>query len=328
MATDKETTLNTLRTKVFNESTNNEGRNRFALFSQPPAGVWGDGDYRMGKTKNIGNDGKVKTAPRGIYGGITKSGKIESSYLSKTAYITIGDKYIDPASIERQYQNSRKKKFPHENNFKPADGSKTDPCKPVFKHMADFHEEKKNYRDANGKVISKPKNITTNPGKEGHGATTVGHLFSKTLPHLPDPYDQMRVKQAKEREENKKKLQEAPFRSVSHGGTNFTSYKKQFGKDDQCIKPGPLKEYVNKGIKVHEAPFRPANPSKMGYNKTISKFPEYKEDPIRQAVRKQEDPSKKEAFRPNNTAFNIRPSPSVSLNRANLRNEMTRISAM
>jgi len=325
MATEKESTLTALRTKVFNESINNEGRNRFALFSQPPAGVWGDGDYRMGKTKNVGPDGKVKTAPRGIYGGITKSGKIESSYLSRTGYVSIGDKYIDPASIERQYQNSRKKKFPHENDFKPADGTKSDPCKPIFPHMADFHEEKKNYRGPDGKVVSKPKNITTNPGKEGHGMSTVGHLFSKTTPHLPDPYDQMRVVLAKEREEHKKKLQEAPFRSTSYGGNNFSTIKQQFGKDGQCLQPGPLKEVVNKS-KMHEAPFRPANPSKKGYNKTISKFPEYKEDPIRQAVRKIEDPgNKKEAFRPNNTAFNVRPSPSISLNRANLRNEMTRI---
>jgi len=325
MATDKETTLTALRTKVFNDSVNNEGRNRFALFSVPPAGVWGDGDYRMGKTKNVNADGKIKTAPRGIYGGITKSGKIESSYLSRTGYVTIGDPYIDPASIERQYQNSRKKKFPHENDFRPADGTKSDPCKPIFKHMADFHEEVKNYKGENGKVVTKPKNITTNPGKAGHGMQTVGHLFSKTTPHMADPYDQMRVVLAKEREEHKKKLQEAPFRSVSHGGSNFSTVKQQFGKDAQCLKPGPLKEVVNKG-KMHDAPFRPANPSKQGYNKTISKFPEYKEDPIRQAVRKVEDPSmKKDAFRPNNTAFNVRPSPSISLNRANLRNEMTRI---
>jgi len=37
-----------------------------------------------------------------------------------------GDPYVDPASIERQYQLSRKKKFPHEAPFKPADGPKSE----------------------------------------------------------------------------------------------------------------------------------------------------------------------------------------------------------
>jgi len=328
MATEKSQTLGNLRGKILAESMNNEGRNRFGLFSQPKAGVWGDGDYNFGKTKVVGGDGKVKTAPRGIYGGITKSGKMESSYLSKSGYVTIGDKYIDPASIERQYQNSRKKKFPHESEFKPADGTKSDAMKPVFKHMTDFHEVKKNYRGPDGKVICANKNITTNPGKVGSGDSTVGHLFSKTLQHLPDPYDQMRVVQAKEREEHKKKLQEAPFRSVSHGNNNFATHKQQFGKDAGVLPLGPVKEVVN-NTKLHEAPFKPSNPSKIGYNKTINKFPDYKEDPIRQAVRKFEDPAgKKDAFKPNNTAFNVRPTPSISLNRNNLKNEMVRIGAM
>jgi hypothetical protein len=328
MATDKEQTLNGLRSKVLADSNNNEGRLRFAMFSQPPAGVWGDGDYRVGKTKHTREDGKVLTAPRGIFGGITKSGKVESCYFSKSGYVSIGDPYIDPASIERQYQNSRKKKFPHENDFRPSDGTKSDPMKPVFKHLADHNEVKKNYRGPDGKVISNPRNITSNPSKVGHGDTTVGHLFAKTLPHLADPYDRMRLLKTKEREEHKKKLQEAPFRSVSHGGENFTNSKRQFGKDGQCLKPGPLKAIENKG-KMHEAAFRPANPSKYGYNKTIGKFPEYKEDPIRQAVRKHEDASgKRDPFRPNDTGFNIRPSPSVSLNRGNLKNEMARITSM
>ena len=50
--------------------------------------------------------------------------------------------------------------------------------------------------------------------------------------------------------------------------------------------------------KLHENPFRPSNPAKQGYNKTISKFPEYKPDPIRIAVRQIVDPAnKKDAFR-------------------------------
>jgi hypothetical protein len=32
-------------------------------------------------------------------------------------------------------------------------------------------------------------------------------------------------------------------------------------------------------LMTHDVPFKPSNPSKKGYNKTIAKFPEYKEDP-------------------------------------------------
>ena len=37
-----------------------------------------------------------------------------------------GDKYIDPASIERQYRNAKKKKNAHETEWKPADGVKSE----------------------------------------------------------------------------------------------------------------------------------------------------------------------------------------------------------
>jgi len=40
--------------------------------------------------------------------------------------------------------------------------------------------------------MTKPKNITVNPSKQGHGASTVGHLLGKLPTHLPDPYDRRR----------------------------------------------------------------------------------------------------------------------------------------
>jgi hypothetical protein len=76
--------------------------------------------------KHLGADGRVATLPRQIYGGRCRSGKLNNSFITKTTYISIGDPYIDPASIERQYQLSRKKKFPHEQAFKPVDTCKTE----------------------------------------------------------------------------------------------------------------------------------------------------------------------------------------------------------
>jgi len=193
--------------------------------------------------------------------------------------------------------------------------------------MADFTTTKKNYRGPDGKVVTQPRNIVTNAGKEGHGDSTVGHLLSKGYKHLPDPYERPRELQAKEREEHKKKLQEAPFRNASNGGNQFTTIKQTFGKDAKVLEPAKPRALSPKG-KLHEQAFKPSNPARQGYNKTINKFPEYKADPIKIAVRKFDDPAaKKDPYKPNNTAFIERPTPSVSLNRVNLKNEMTRISA-
>jgi len=327
MATEKTQTLSALRTKILSDTVNNQGTNRFGLFSFPPAGVWGDGDYNFEKSKKLGQDGKPVTKPRGLYSGPGRSGKTESSYFAKAGYTTIGDKYIDPSSMDRQYQLSKKSKNPHENEWKPADGSKTDPFKAIFEHKTELHNVKKNYRGPDGKVIVPPKNITTNPPKVGHGASTVGHLFNKTYPHMAEPFNRQRELEVKEAEADRKKLQEQAFKCNSHGGSTFNKDKNVFGKDDKILPPASSKP---KGAPLmkHEAPFKPSNPSKQGYNKTIAKFPEYKPDPIRMAVRKFEDPSKKkESFKPNDMAYCERPTPSISLNKVNLKNEMSRISA-
>jgi hypothetical protein len=326
MATDKAQTLNNLRTKILNDSLANEGRNKYGLFSYPPAGVSGVANYEFNKTKMLGENGKPKTAPRGVFSGPGRSGKVESSYFAKTAYVTIGDKYVDPASRDRQYNNEKKKKMRHEAEFKPASGTKSDPSKALWNHKPEFIAVEKNYRGPDGKVVIPNRNIVTNPPKFGHGDTTIGHLLSKGYKHQPDPYNRPQELQRKEHEEHRKKLQEAPFRTVSHGNQLFVNTKKTFGKDDKIINPANPQMRATLP-KLHENAFRPSNPAKHGYNKTISKFPEYKPDPIRIAVRQIVDPSaKKDAFRPNSTADYERPTPSISLNKQNLKNEMARIS--
>jgi len=324
MATEKIQTLSKMRETILNDTLQKDGKNRFGLFSCPPAGVWGDGDYNNTKQKKLGPDGRVATAPRKIYTGPSSSGKVASSFFSKTSYTTIGDPYRDQASIERQYQISRKKKFPHEADFKPADGTKSDPFKAIFKHEPEFTNEKKNYRGPDGKVIAGPRNITVVPPKSGHLSTTIGHLFSKPTPHMKDEYSRQRELEYKERQEEKKKLQENPFRSTDHGGRPFSNNKKTFGLEKPLPQPRP--KSVAPPPMISEYPFKPANPAKKGYNKTISKFPEYKPDPMRIVTRKKED-TKKESFKPNNTADYIRPTPSISLNKANLKSELSAISA-
>ncbi len=66
----------------------------------------------------------------------------------------------------------------------------------------------------------------------------------------------------------------------------FFDIKATYGED----RVYPQRKPVPKEIPpmTHEVPFKPANPSKKGYNKTISKFPAYKEDPLKAVIRKKE----------------------------------------
>ena len=79
-------------------------RQRFGLFSIPPAGVGGTGDYELKNSirldwiikhdnieKKVRPDGKVLTEERNIFPGPRRSGKTESTYFSKTGYITISN---------------------------------------------------------------------------------------------------------------------------------------------------------------------------------------------------------------------------------------------
>jgi len=49
------------------------------------------------------------------------------------------------------------------------------------------------------------------------------------------------------------------------------------------------KELYNYEKVKHPEPFRPSNPAKKGYNKTIETFPSYSEDPGRKAMAKSID---------------------------------------
>jgi Domain of unknown function (DUF4586) len=68
--------------------------------------------------------------------------------------------------------------------------------------MNDRVDVKKNYRDAEGAVITAPKNFYTNPPKEGQvGKQT---YFNKFVEHIPDDYNYPKKLATKEMQEAKK----------------------------------------------------------------------------------------------------------------------------
>jgi Domain of unknown function (DUF4586) len=73
---------------------------------------------------------------------------------------------------------------------------------------------------------------------------------------------------------------------------------------------------------THDAAFKPASPSKKGYNKTIAKFPEYKEDPLKAVTRKKEveGAPEEKIWKPTHNKKTI-PMPSVTTMHRNLKSD-------
>ena len=63
----------------------------------------------------------------------------------------------------------------------------------------------------------------------------------------------------------------------------FSTIKETYGEDRMYPPRKPPQN--GKPLITHDAPFKPSSSPKKGYNKTIDKFPPYKEDPLRFAVR-------------------------------------------
>ena len=70
----------------------------------------------------------------------------------------------------------------------------------------------------------------------------------------------------------------------------------------------------------HDKPFKPSNPPKRGYNKSLAPFPMYIEDPLKPVTRKPEDEEEmmKKKFKPSHPAKS-RPTPSITTNLRNIK---------
>lgn len=71
--------------------------------------------------------------------------------------------------------------------FKPAKHVREKYYKAAFEHMNERVDVKKEYRDADGNVITSPKNFYTTGPKEGE----TGKLcyFNKFVEHMPDDFN-------------------------------------------------------------------------------------------------------------------------------------------
>jgi hypothetical protein len=76
----------------------------------------------------------------------------------------------------------------------------------------------------------------------------------------------------------------------------------------------------------HDAPFKPSHPPRKGYNKTLDKFPAYKEDPLKPVLRKKtpEGTEEKGKWKPTHNKKTTC-TPSVTTHYKNLKTEFPSI---
>lgn len=146
---------------------------------------------------------------------------------------------------------------------------------------------------------------------------------------MADPYDHKREILTKEREEHEAKVQEKAFSQMARKKDTFNPIKEVFGTDVPLPKEEekiPSKEHISPHMPLHDKAFKPSNPPKHGYNKTLEKFPAYKEDPLKFITRKKpvEGEEERPSFRPSHKGKTIPMNP-IATNYRNLKTEFPSI---
>lgn len=116
----------------------------------------------------------------------------EDVFFSKPGYNCLQDPYHDRGKpIGRPYDPKGYLKAGHDQKFKPAKMIHEKVKNNIpYNYIEQKPQERKNYRDAEGAVITAPNNfVTTNikKGKVGKGTT-----FDGMIPHLPEDPDVQR----------------------------------------------------------------------------------------------------------------------------------------
>ena len=275
---EKEAKLAVSRQKFFEESKFDPYKEKYGLFSYTGSLAIGDDSYDKRKIPERNPDGSVKTAPKNFLTKPVKSGKTTDVYFSAPQFHTIGDKYKDPDrvhSIERERASKMYQQM--EAPFKPC-GSAHEKVT-LFDHMPERVEKTIKRKLPDGSVELGPRNFLTKPPKKGHANSTPGVTLGEYPEYKSDPYERKRELLREEKKRQRAKMQEAAFKTVSHGNRPFSSDADTFG-GDLDIKPRIRPHSTVGGVK-HDRPFIPSNPPKSGiYDKTLSKFPEYIPDPM------------------------------------------------
>merc|ERR1712093_878983 len=128
-----------------------------------------------------------------------------------------------------------------------------------------------------------------------------------------------------ELETHRSKLQEQHFKSMCYGNKAFEPDIEAYHHDQPCGIPRD-KKVENLNAYPHEAPFRPSQPTKKGFNGTLEPFPEHIPDPVPAPPGRRPPPAEDAppAWRPGCPRQVTNPMPSVMTSLRNLRCEHPR----
>lgn len=333
--------INTLRADILAESLETANEPRFGYFGFAPPLAIGDNSQAGGAQRKSKEEEEAELL-RSFVIAPPRKGAGPDSLFGPIAPLCIGDPYIDPSK-----RLVRKKCVPvdPEQMFKPPGAVKHGTGKGVV-YVPQGNGSKADPKDIYAKyketefAILHPANIKTSALKKGGGGVlTPGVLLSPFPEHMPDNYDGAKELKRKELAEHAAKIQEGvPFRSMHYGGRTLMRDMEQFGfprEGEGAIinanVPRKLDTTVP-GAAQHEAPFKPANPSKKGFNglmgwpdddptKPPLGFPKWVPDPVPQPSRRKPPPDVEPppAFRPSHGGNLDNPMKSVTMMTRNLR---------
>ncbi len=114
-------------------------------------------------------------------------------------------------------------------------------------------------------------------------------------------------------------MQDKPFSQKVKGKETFSTIKEAYGEDR--VYPQRKTPEKRAPLMEHDYPFKPSHPPKKGYNNTLDKFPEYKEDPLKFVTRKKHVEGEDERKWKTSHKKKSVPTPSVVTNYRNLKSE-------
>ncbi len=279
--------IEALRAAHLAHSASMKDKVRFGLFSQPGSIALGETNMFPKKVaRRDPEDGSVVLGPRNFTTKPLKKGSTDNELFSAPSYNCRLDVY-KPAQrdIKRTTVKDGHLRAGHDAAYKPAKTVKeTADYKAAYEHLPEQVFVKKNFKDPeDGSVVIGPRNFTTKPPKKGQ--VGAGTSFGGIPKAMADGYDAAKQQRRKELESHWdiiNKVQEGKrFFQRVRSTTTFNTAKAVYG-EDVPLPHRPIS--VRKPTTVeHERAFRPAMPIRTGQVKcTLSRFPEYKENPPKQ----------------------------------------------
>jgi hypothetical protein len=322
--------LDALRSDILLQSLEDANTPKYGYFGFAPPLAIGDTSLAPQAKRKSAEEETIKS----FVIGMPKKGQTDDVLFAAMPPLALGDPYVDPA---KRNKADKVKWFDPEKVFKPAGQiarslNKLDPYEYVPGADAPKDPKKiyQKYKETDF-IILHPPNIKCQPTKKGGGGVlTPGVLMNVFPEHVPDEYDRARAIKREEQKKHHTLLQETPFRSMAYGGKSFADNTETFFCDIPHGIPRPV---VKKDMHAypHESAFKPANPSKKGFNGLMGwpkgrgeppqTFPDWIPDPAPAAKRKGPESTgdERQAFKPPNPGGLDNPQKSVMMHSRNLR---------